>query len=380
MTLIQAIFYANPDRYPPIINGARLLAQAGFNMEIFSRDTGENCDIAYPQEVKVHRICSTATNSKLQYLQFVRQVMRLAQMKETIWLAHDMHGLLPGRLLASLHKTRLVYQSHELVDKTVRLPLGMKFVRLFHQRFARTADLIIAPDVDRGSIMKRELQLHIDPLIVPNAPLQRVPSSGARLKTALAVRGHFFEKIVLRQSSIGPSHGIESTIRSLVHWANPLWGFVVMGPGNADYLSSLRKLAEEIGVAERFVVLPPVSYDEVLDFTPGADVGHSLYTSIDLNNHFSTTASNKLLEYMAAGLPLLVSDRPPTRALVEAHRCGVVADDSSPQSIAAAINFLLGDRVRASEMGRAAARAFETRFRFEVQFQPVIEALERLSH
>jgi glycosyltransferase involved in cell wall biosynthesis len=379
MTLIQGIFYGNPDRCPPIVNGARLLAQAGFNLDIFSLDTGEAFDVYYPRDVKVHRLRGDATNAKFQYLQFVKRVLKVANAKDSVLIAHDMHGLLPARLLATLHRRRLVYQSHELVERNRKVPVGMNFVRAFHQRFARNSDLIIVPDADRGEIMKRELRLKGSPLVVANSPTTRTSASGERLKRALLERGYSFEKIVFRQSNIGTSHAIETTIRSLPSWGNAKWGFVVMGPGPDDYLRSLTKLASELNVSDRFVALPPVAYDEVADFTPGADIGHCLYASIDLNNHFSTTASNKLMEYMAAGLPLLVSDRPSLRALVHDNECGLTADERSPDSIASAVNLLLGNPEKARGMGAAARKAFEQEFCYERQFAPVIELLKTLA-
>jgi glycosyltransferase involved in cell wall biosynthesis len=158
------------------------------------------------------------------------------------------------------------------------------------------------------------------------------------------------------------------------HWANPGWGFVLMGQAEADYLNHLRALVCELGVERRFVVLPPVGYDEVAQFTEGADVGHALYRPAHINNVYIATASNKIMEYMAAGLPLLVSDTPATRALVEKYGCGVAADEESPEALGAAVNRLLGDRTAAKRMGAAAARAFDEEFSYRRQFSPVLNA------
>ena len=47
MPTIQAILYGNPDRYPPIINSTRVLANRGYQVTILCRDTGETP--AYPR-------------------------------------------------------------------------------------------------------------------------------------------------------------------------------------------------------------------------------------------------------------------------------------------------------------------------------------------
>jgi hypothetical protein len=169
------------------------------------------------------------------------------------------------------------------------------------------------------------------------------------------------------------------TIRSLPLWRNRNWGLVIMGPGEAAYIEYLRSVAQSCGVAEQFVYLPPVGYDQVADFTPGAQVGHSLYDPVNVNHQYATTAANKIMEYMAAGLPVLASDRPGLRALVERYECGLTADESDPASIAAAVNTLLGDTQRARQMGANGARAFEEEFRYDKQFAPVLAAITELA-
>ena len=379
MIPIQAVIYANPDGYPPIINGARVLAAHGFSMDIFCRETRESWNIAYPENVRVHRIRARAKNSKLQYAEFVSNVLLRANRKAPLFIGHDLHGFFPARLLATTYNRPLVYQSHELVDKSVSLPLAPRLLWKFQRRFAKSANLIILPDADRLRIMSDELDLERTPLVVANAPLRRVLPSGERIRNELSERGYIFDKIVFRQSNIGPGHAIETTIRSMPIWNNTNWGFVVMGPCREDYRLSLQKLASEVGVSERFVVLPPVAYDEVADFTLGAHIGHSLYTAVDLNNQFNATASNKLLEYMAAGLPLIVSDRPRLRALVEKYQCGLTADEGSPESIADSVNTLLSDPQKTYEMGRAGRRTFEQEFCFERQFAPVVDIISKLA-
>lgn len=60
---------------------------------------------------------------------------------------------------------------------------------------------------------------------------------------------------------------------------------------------------------------------------------------------------NKLFEYMAAGLPVIVPDCPNHRETVEKHRCGVYCDTTDAGSIAEAIDRILSDPESSREMG-----------------------------
>ena len=58
----------------------------------------------------------------------------------------------------------------------------------------------------------------------------------------------------------------------------------------------------------------------------------------------------KLFEYAAAGLPIVASDLPPSRAFISENRCGLIVEPT-PKEIALAITFLLDNPREAKEMG-----------------------------
>lgn len=376
--IVQAFFYNNPDTYPPIVNGARLLAEAGWRVELCCRDDGTEWNIAYPDAVKIQRIRGTFGSSWRNYLSFCRQAMRQGKKRADVFVGHDMHGLVPARLLAARYGRPLVYHCYDYSGDGFTQTLGSRLVKRMQFGFARSAGLVTVPDAGLGQILSQDLHLKRRPVVMVNSPLDQ-PRGGGALKRALQDRGREYEKIVFRQGRIGRGHALEVTIRSIPMWANRNWGFVVMGIGESSYLDSLNKLAVSLGVGDQFVALPPVAYDRVAEFTNDADVGHALYEPIHVNN-LNIAGSCKIQEYMAAGLPLLVSDRPALRSLVEDYSSGVAADDSSPESIAAAVNTLLENPEASHEMGASSRRAFEREFCYEKQFAPVIRAIERLSN
>jgi glycosyltransferase involved in cell wall biosynthesis len=75
----------------------------------------------------------------------------------------------------------------------------------------------------------------------------------------------------------------------------------------------------------------------------------------------------KLFEYMAAGLPVIVSAIPHWKAIVDDHDCGLSVDPTDPTAIAEAIDALIADRDRAASMGRNGRVAAETKYSWESQ-------------
>jgi hypothetical protein len=70
----------------------------------------------------------------------------------------------------------------------------------------------------------------------------------------------------------------------------------------------------------------------------------------------------KMFEYMSAELPVIASDFPLWRDIVEHHRCGVCVDPSDPAAIAGAIRALIDDAPRIEAMGRAGREAVHAHY------------------
>ena len=75
----------------------------------------------------------------------------------------------------------------------------------------------------------------------------------------------------------------------------------------------------------------------------------------------------KLFEYMSAGIPVISSDIPLWRGIVEDARCGVCVDPEDPQAIAEAIDRLVLDLDSAEEMGRNGMRAVSERYNWDAE-------------
>jgi len=81
----------------------------------------------------------------------------------------------------------------------------------------------------------------------------------------------------------------------------------------------------------------------------------------------------KIFEYMAAGIPCVVSDFSVWRSLVETHGCGVVVDPMSPDAIAEAISWVLREPAAAEAMGRRGAAAAMQHYDWKLEGARLVE-------
>lgn len=86
----------------------------------------------------------------------------------------------------------------------------------------------------------------------------------------------------------------------------------------------------------------------------------------------------KMFEYMAAGLPVIASDFPLWREIVEGAGCGLLVDPLDPQAIADAMQWILDHPEEAAEMGRRGRKAVEERFNWEAESEKLVALYRNL--
>src|SRR2546430_13068451 len=98
--LIQGFFYNNPNNYPAIVNSTRLLCGAGWEVELFCRDDERDWKVSYPVGTRLVRIkAPKSRRSWYQYLKFVSTAIRRGRKDSSVFIGHNMHGLVPARIL-----------------------------------------------------------------------------------------------------------------------------------------------------------------------------------------------------------------------------------------------------------------------------------------
>ncbi|MFC1538113.1 glycosyltransferase family 4 protein [Candidatus Latescibacterota bacterium] len=87
---------------------------------------------------------------------------------------------------------------------------------------------------------------------------------------------------------------------------------------------------------------------------------------------------NKLFEYMSAGIPVIASDFPQWRPLVEDSECGLLVDPMNPQAIADAIIYIFDNPDEAARMGENGKKAVLTKYNWDNEKAVLLELYEKL--
>jgi len=102
-----------------------------------------------------------------------------------------------------------------------------------------------------------------------------------------------------------------------------------------------------------------------------------LMTLYPTANHLESEP-NKLFEYMAAGLPVIASDFPAWREVVDRVGCGLLVDPFDPGAIAEAMRRILAHPDEAEAMGRRGKEAFETTYNWDSEGERLVSLYWKL--
>jgi glycosyltransferase involved in cell wall biosynthesis len=200
---------------------------------------------------------------------------------------------------------------------------------------AKRCHLIITVNNSCAGEMARSLGVRL-PLVLRNCvdPAAAGGFAGGLRETLGLGRG---ERLVVYIGILQKGRGLEELIKA---WAGlPAdWHLAFIGQGALE--GSLRDLALSAGL-ENVYFLPPVKAWQLPEFIRGASLGVVLIEDVDLSKHYSLP--NKLLEYIAAGVPVLASDLPEIRRLVDEYQVGVFTDPRDSGRIRESLRKLLGD-------------------------------------
>lgn len=95
-------------------------------------------------------------------------------------------------------------------------------------------------------------------------------------------------------------------------------------------------------------------------------------------NYLRAPRATKLLEYMAAGIPVIVTDLPLMRAFVEEIGCGLVVPPHDPHAVADAIQWLLEHPQEAEQMGERGRQAVLTRYNWDAESRKLLDLYRRI--
>ena len=295
-----------------------------------------------------------------------RAVLRL---KPRIAHFHDPE-LIPWGVLLSFFGIKIIYDVHEdypeAVSENYRLPTVVRRILPPVVRFVEwattpffSAIVTVTPQIQNRFPKGKTVLVRNWPLVrefhePAGTPMQERPLEFAYIGTITRNRN-----IMGMISAIDVVHGSGARLRLAGDF-----------PIEADREAALRHPGWRHVDFEGWV-----SRDGVADILANARAGLVALKPVE---HEMLTLPIKLFEYMAAGVPVIASNFPLWREIVDSAGCGLLVDPEKPEEIAAAMRWILENPDDAEAMGRRGRAAVLEQFNWEQEAETLIETYETI--
>lgn len=240
---------------------------------------------------------------------------------------HDTLALPSGVIIKLLTRARLVYDAHELESAKGGQSRILSVATLFIERLCWPfVDLFIS--VSQEIVDWYEVKLgQKDTIVVLNAPpeqidqftnTQKFPDDYLRQKFHIAPERPIFLYIGVFVDGRCINELLEIFSEHLTKA-----DLVLLGYCYGDYTEKIKALGRKAG---NIHIHPPVEHGAVVAIAGTADVGLCFIEDSSRSDYFSLP--NKLFEYVNAGIPVLGSDFPALKRVIDTHKLGAT---SSPK-------------------------------------------------
>ncbi len=302
---------------------------------------------------------------------FLRQVRHLANFirKEEIELVHthDFYTNIFGMAGAVLAGAKRVASKRETHSKTPKQLFVEKQAFRAAHRIVVNSEAIREFLTEAGVSATKIVTIYngLDPLSFVDRPRGNRTETLAALALNVAPESKLVTIVANMRSDV-KNHELFLLSAKRVGADNEDARFLIVGEGELQ--PRYEKMAHELGIAEKCRFLGP-----------RADVGALLAVSdVGVLSSRSEGFSNAILEYMAAGLPVVATDVGGAREAVKDGETGFVVPSNDETALASTISLLLNDSDLAANMGFAGRKAAMERFSDTAQLAAVTSLYNEL--
>ncbi len=375
-----------------VLHSARTLTEAGYLVSVIcqSRPNRPPREVLAGVQIYRYALPVFGTGFVAYILEYSYSLLEMFLLSIRVWresgfdIIHAANPPDTAVLIAAFYKIlgkRFIFDQHDLSPEIYLLKFGNKngirgliyWALLFLEGLScRLADHIIAPnesykvlEMDRDKVPPERITVvRNGPDLDKMAPAYPLPNIGREGRKTLLYLG-----------VIGFQDGVDFLLRALHHLKYQLGrsDFLCVIAGDGDALPGLKMQAVELALGD-FVLFPGwIESAEVPGYISTADICVAPEPSNDLNDRSTIV---KIMEYMAAGNPIVAFDLPEHQ--VTAQNAAIYAEPNSELDFARKIAELMDDPQKCREMGQFGRERIEKELGWCYQKTHLLDAYNKI--
>jgi len=346
----------------------RTLAKAGYEVYLIAQHDKEEV----VDGVHITPLPKIKSRKKRIIFLPMKALIRALKLKTDVYHFHDPELLPVGVLLKLLTKKKVIYDVHEDYSKQIlSKPYIPKILRKSISYFVKVLEYISSlffdgiitatDDILRNfSYHKRAISVKNFPIIEDFPNINRVDENK-----------NIFNLIYV--GGIAETRGIIQIVKALEFVnSNKQVKLVLCGTFDPP---DLEVKVRNLKGFEKVEYHGWVDHKKIPEFLNKADAGIVCLHPIP---NYLTSLPIKLFEYMLASLPVIASNFPLWKEIVEGNNCGICVNSLDPKDIAEAIKYLIEHPDEARKMGENGRKAVLENCNWEKESEKLINLYEEL--
>lgn len=331
-------FLGNANHDSRITNLSASLRNDGFDVSIIAFDWRTIDEDQVSENVKIFKLKRSGTNLFF-YLSFsVKLLKELFKSRAKIFFAEDIYTLPFVTLAAKIKKGKIIYNSRELyafIGGLTRRHLLQETIKTIESFFIKRVDLILTTgEMDTAFI--RDFYKVNNLLTIRNIPMLQKPNKKVDLRSKYKIPND--KIILLYQGVIIGGRGIKLLLEAMTEL--PQTVLVLFGDGEEK--ESFQLHACELKLETRVIFAGTVDQQELINYTCEGDIGAALIENISVSYYHALP--NKLFEYIMAGIPVLSSDLPQMKNIVEKYKVGKAININEKKNVVNALKEMIENK------------------------------------
>jgi len=332
-----------------------LYRELGFNVAVLAKgqagDKGQTDDVS---GFKVYRYTTRPLGNKIP-ISFNRMISLffwakfIRKIHPQVISGHDILGVTIGWLYNTFfskeEKSVIIYDSHEfeIGRNAKRNKIQTALIKYWERFLIRRCAFTITVCDSIADELQKIHKLKERPLVVRSVPEQwNTDSSVCEEKRTWLLRefGGKITNLALYHGNIRKGAGLPRTFEIIKH--RETLALVLMGAVSEKDRDNLQKLANDLGIAERIRFLPPVEQRDIWQYSGAADFEIMLIEPVVKSYYFALP--NKFFEAVQSETPVITSNLPEMKRLVEKYDIGFSCNPEDIEEILHSIDLLCEDK------------------------------------
>jgi glycosyltransferase involved in cell wall biosynthesis len=301
---------------------------------------------------------------KHDFIQTIKLFFEAWRVRTNIVICFELRTLIMGLILKFFKRVKLIYDCHEYRPErySTFFPrflsnIAINFLMKFEKLLANNSDFLWCVNMHLSDRL-RPGRNHV--IVLPNYPKNDFISNSEKLPVKILQRFNK-KKIIIYAGGISESRGITACLFmiSYLRHSIPNVYCIFLGTVSPIYKKKIDTIIKELSIENYVEFLGYIDYKDIPSYLLIGHIG--IFIILPVKERYYWGEPIKYFEYSAAKLPVVMSDLPAKRALIDKYQNGILVNPYDYKETALRIAKLLKNDSLRKEMSDRGYYAFITK-------------------